>query len=207
MTKYAKSVYGNISNRLLLGSKNGSESSCGILKCISFIFLLPISIFAFHRCVIEDFYFKRPDLTSITGCIRKSILNILQKSGFTDYKGNKLEDITDIEKQDYFKYVYHYVLENTDYHRPKVHNYISLFGFYRNFCLVLIASFWVAGLYIILHGIHLELTIEIVSFVILANLVFIGYFKFYRRYILEVFMAAVFSESHEKVCKCSCNKT
>ncbi|EHM9810639.1 hypothetical protein KF464_004029, partial [Salmonella enterica subsp. enterica serovar Derby] len=45
---------------------------------------------------------------------------------------------------DLFRLAYHYVYEFSKQHQTKIQNYVALYGFCRNICLVFIISFWIS---------------------------------------------------------------
>ncbi|HFI8318117.1 TPA: hypothetical protein ACGSDJ_004526, partial [Escherichia coli] len=45
---------------------------------------------------------------------------------------------------DLFRLAYHYVYEFSKQHQTKIQNYVALYGFCRNICLIFIISFWVS---------------------------------------------------------------
>ncbi|ENM3183038.1 hypothetical protein AB7B43_003562, partial [Salmonella enterica subsp. enterica serovar Johannesburg] len=47
---------------------------------------------------------------------------------------------------DLFRLAYHYVYEFSNQHQSKIQNYVALYGFCRNICLVFIITFWISFL-------------------------------------------------------------
>lgn len=94
---------------------------------------------------------------------------------------------------DLFRLAYHYSYEHSSNHQPKIQNYVALYGFCRNVCLVFLLFFWVAFVTLITN----VLTDERFGFNIISSLTMLlmtyvfycGFVKFYRRFTLEVFMA------------------
>lgn len=91
-------------------------------------------------------------------------------------------------KGDLFRFIYHYALENSENHIPKMANYVALFGFSRNICFVFVLLFWAS-----LFQTQIESWNYWYSFslAIASSVFFYGFEKFYRRYTLEALMACV----------------
>lgn len=94
---------------------------------------------------------------------------------------------------DLFRLAYHYVYEYSNQHQTKIQNYVALYGFCRNICLVFIISFWISVATFIYHLSQFEnLSYSLVSIIVslfFAYVFYVGFVKFYRRYTLEVLMA------------------
>lgn len=102
-----------------------------------------------------------------------------------------LNAVSDIESsdQDWYRFAYHYALENAPGHAPKMQNYVALYGFGRNITLLGVIFFWLllfGSSDFPLNHIYWGIADGFVSFV-----AFIGFNKFYRRFSLEGFMAFV----------------
>jgi len=94
---------------------------------------------------------------------------------------------------DLFRLAYHYSYEYSSNHQPKIQNYVALYGFCRNVCLVFLIFLWVS-----LSTLFINLwSGNIAGFTVISTLVMLlmtyvfycGFVKFYRRFTLEVFMA------------------
>ncbi|EAU0276713.1 hypothetical protein AYL61_11430 [Salmonella enterica] len=94
---------------------------------------------------------------------------------------------------DLFRLAYHYVYEFSNQHQSKIQNYVALYGFCRNICLVFIFTFWISFLTFIFrlvegNSISYSLISVLLSF-FFVYVFYVGFVKFYRRYTLEVLMA------------------
>nr|WP_263436738.1 hypothetical protein [Klebsiella oxytoca] len=94
---------------------------------------------------------------------------------------------------DLFRLAYHYVYEFSNQHQSKIQNYVALYGFCRNICLVFTITFWISLLTFIFRlvegsGISYSLISVLISF-FFVYVFYVGFVKFYRRYTLEVLMA------------------
>ena len=100
------------------------------------------------------------------------------------------EDYGDPSKQDFFRFLAHYALENCPNHLIKFRNYIALYGFSRTISFVFVTLFWASISYnIYISNWNTLLFMLILIFLILSYIMFISFVKFYRRFTLEVFMA------------------
>jgi hypothetical protein len=107
-----------------------------------------------------------------------------------DGTGIEPTDVGKSSEHDFFRYVYHFAVENAPNHLSKMQNYVALYGFLRTISFVAVVNFWVmvgiriagrvslwtAGWYCLLTG-------------GVAFLAFLAFSKFYRRFTLEALMA------------------
>ncbi|MXG71443.1 hypothetical protein GRW77_08935 [Escherichia coli] len=94
---------------------------------------------------------------------------------------------------DLFRLAYHYSYEHSSNHQPKIQNYVALYGFCRNVCLVFLVFFWIALSTLIINSMagntsHFNVTATLVM-LLMTYIFYCGFVKFYRRFSLEVFMA------------------
>jgi hypothetical protein len=93
-------------------------------------------------------------------------------------------------EHDFFRYVYHYAVENAPSHLPKMQNYVALYGFLRTLTLLAIVFFWgtvwhtTRGVFSVTEAIVLLPSTLVVTYVL-----YMGFIKFYRRFSLEALMA------------------
>ncbi|AUJ81079.1 hypothetical protein CWI88_08500 [Enterobacter cancerogenus] len=94
---------------------------------------------------------------------------------------------------DLFRLAYHYSYEHSSNHQPKIQNYVALYGFCRNVCLVFLLFFWVAFVTLITNFLTDERFgfnfISSLTMLLMTYVFYCGFVKFYRRFTLEVFMA------------------
>lgn len=156
-----------------------------IIRTVVFIVLAPVSILDFFIGKLGGFrelYAKPLDVLLVEIITGKYILLLAKNSGLKNPpKGASAENT------DFFRFIYHYVLEHSPRHVAKMNNYIALYGFLRNLCLISVVSFWI----MIWHrasasGVNIY---EIVFFGIFAFILYMAFVKFYRRFTLEALMA------------------
>jgi hypothetical protein len=91
---------------------------------------------------------------------------------------------------DFFRYAYHYAVENAENHLPKMQNYVALYGFLRTLTFIALILFWIVVWHVITAEVSCLVGIVAVSLAaITAFLLFMGFVKFYRRFSLEALMA------------------
>lgn len=94
------------------------------------------------------------------------------------------------EQLDFFRYAYHYAIENAPNHVPKMQNYVALYGFLRTLTLISLVLFWIVVWHVSASGMScLAVMLSISSASLLTYLLFMGFVKFYRRFSLEALMA------------------
>lgn len=166
----------------------GNKIQAGnVLRFFVGIFLLPISIL--DLILTKIFKLK----SKIKNPLDNLLQNIIHgKFSFLIVDYGQIDRPNDFGRplnSDYFRMVYHYVLENCPAHVPKMQNYVALFGFNRAVCLIFIVAFWLAfGTLIFDDSPEVALQIMFLSWV-LSGVFFLGFCKFYRRYNLEALMA------------------
>lgn len=116
----------------------------------------------------------------------KKCTKILESEIGVDISKMKLEKGID---GDYLRLLYHFVFENSERHSGKLQNYVALYGLTRNVSFVFVLVFWGAASSMFKGDIPFNP--QLLFFLSLLSYVFyIGFVKFYRRYSLEVIMAA-----------------
>lgn len=90
---------------------------------------------------------------------------------------------------DFFRIAYHFSVEHSLAHLPKMQNYVALFGFYRSFTLISIFSFWYLAVSFVMVGVRPSLLLMTFVSMLASYLFFVGFLKFYRRFCLEALMA------------------
>lgn len=107
--------------------------------------------------------------------------------------------------EDIFRTVYHHAIEHTVAHRPRMQNYLALYGFCRAVSLVWVMWFWMILSYLLwcfASGGPCKLgvisgVIVMLSTGVAAYLMFCAFMKFYRRFAVEAFLAAVVSTKEQ----------
>ena len=161
-----------------------------ILRTLVWISLLPIAVLDWllgNLCGFRDLYAKRLDDFLIAAIKKKIRVLMTRHAGIR----GKLSDYGTPSEFDFFRYAYHYALENAPSHVPKMQNYVALYGFLRTLTLISIVFFWWGIVW------HIFIGTFSVSFALwsitLSSLVsfflYMGFVKFYRRFSLEALMA------------------
>lgn len=91
---------------------------------------------------------------------------------------------------DFFRYAYHYAVENAPNHYPKMQNYVALYGLLRTLSLISLLLFWI----VFVHAFTRTLTawgivFWVTAVSLLTYVLFMAFQKFYRRFSLEALMA------------------
>jgi hypothetical protein len=106
---------------------------------------------------------------------------------------------------DYFRSVYHYVIENYPAHIASIKNYVALYGFLRTITFIMTMLFWLGVVkmgFVIYRLMNCQTPIESIDWMkfnfitvfiaitwIASYVFFMAFAKFHRRYSLEVLMA------------------
>lgn len=155
---------------------------------------LIIKIILWPIWVFDKITFNKLYSRELTKELAKPLWSMLTKS----YQNIFAVDLTQLTNKyalqgDLFRLAYHYSYEYSSNHQPKIQNYVALYGFCRNVCLVFLIFLWVS-----LSTLFINLWSDnIAGFTVLSTLVMLlmtyvfycGFVKFYRRFTLEVFMA------------------
>lgn len=158
------------------------------IRALVFVLLLPISVLDWllgKKIGMYELYAKSLDPLLIA-VLRKRIESLIDDHA----------NIANREKYgkagavDFFRYVYHYAVENAPNHFPKMQNYVALYGFLRTLTLISIIMFWALLWHITTDNFFFcKGWWLIISFAGLAFLLFMAFVKFYRRFSLEALMA------------------
>lgn len=180
-------------SKYLLGDdiENYSESFKGsrfkkIRGILFILLLLPIwvlDIILGDYAKMKFLYVKELD-SLLQNIIRKKIEHLINNHGQPD---QALEP--DSSNQDYFRYVYHYTLENTKNHSQKFQNYVTLYGLLRNLTLISLIFFWLSTISFLYDTTNTNILYFTIFIGLITFTFFVGYSKFMRRYAVEVLMA------------------
>ncbi len=159
-----------------------------VIRILVFVVLAPISFLDFILGKIvgmRELYAKKLDPLLIE-VLRNRIEALIEKHAGVRNK-EKYGPARDI---DFFRYAYHYALENAPSHITKMQNYVALYGFLRTLTLIVLITFWVIAWHV-LNGSFATPTAFWTMFIVgvVAYLFFMGFVKFYRRFSLEALMA------------------
>ena len=116
---------------------------------------------------------------------------------------DKLLNIRTGLHDDLFRLAYHYVYEFSNQQQTKIQNYVALYGFCRNICLVFVITFWISFLTLIYRAIEggavSYISISTLLSFFFVYVFYVGFVKFYRRYTLEVLMAFAVLQSKDAI--------
>lgn len=179
-------------------SRYFSEHTLGsiVWRILVMLILLPVTlvmfIFGIKFSLIK--FIVRP----LDGYVRNSILRKLNK--LSDTLSLQQPDVN--SKADYHRIVMHYVYLNIEACHRKVDNYVAMYGFLRAMALITCFLFdyllidQLKYSYLIVRElgmkncvINWECISILVVILIVANLLYMGFVKFYRRFTLENYMA------------------
>lgn len=165
-----------------------------LLRVALGVVMLPIALFdlVLGRWLgCARFYTRGLDKLLSQVIIGKAYKRLVSIAGFSP----KEEKHGGPDEAEFFLLLQHYVLENCENHRPKMDNYVALYGFLRTIAFIFLVLTWVVTYHVYVignapllpHGTPL-------LFAFMSFLFFMAYMKFWRRYSLEVLMAVAVSE-------------
>lgn len=157
-----------------------------VVKFIVCLYLLPIVIF--DTVLRKILKLEKNIAKPVDGVLSKIIIKNILKLVYSRNNIKKGNYDNNIEKIDSFRLVYHYVLENSINHIPKMNNYVALYGFTRTVAFAINLLFWISLFILFANYSHVILLITILS-MILSFVMYLDFNKFYRKYSLEVLMA------------------
>ena len=159
-----------------------------VIRSLVFILLIPISIFDFFigkLCGMRALYAKRLDSLLVNIIVGKIDPLLKDHAGLVS-----LEDHGDAKETNFFLYAYHYCVENSPNHLPKMQNYVALYGFLRTITFLSVIGFWVFCWQLTSHSFSQTQSAFIALSIALACYsFFVGFVKFYGRFSLEALMA------------------
>lgn len=163
------------------------EKAQAVTRILIGMFMLPVSILdiAFSKAKLV-----KSDITNqidplLTRIIRRKISCLIVDVG----QVNRPNDYAGPKNSDFFRLVYHYVLENAPAHCPKMQNYVALFGFSRSLCFIFISLFWISLITLLVDVFQENAWLLLGKAWLFSLIFFLGFAKFYRRYSLEALMA------------------
>lgn len=197
--RYANWRYSFPSKYLLNIHHKGYWNSSNNWKDVGWRVLL---IFLLFPCVLLDFIlghllgFKKFYQQSLDVLLQDLILlktnKLLTKLGISELASY---DEGKASEYDFHRILNHYAYENSKQHQSKMSNYVSLYGFLRNLCLIfnLLTVYSLIRIYL-----FFEFSFENITLLIILSgltyISFMAFMKFYRRYTLEGFMVIAISE-------------
>jgi len=158
------------------------------LRFLVLIILLPITfwdIILGKFLNFQDLYINPVDdflRSSLSGKIIKLIEN---NSGSINISEHDF-----LKKYDFFRYVYHYTIENAGAHVPRMKNYLASYGFLRTASFLSIILFWCIFIFHIwpngFKGLHVA---YLIIYSLIPYILYMGFVKFFKRFCLEAMMA------------------
>jgi len=159
-----------------------------VMRIGVFVILAPISIFDWllgAKAGMRDLYAKPLDSLLIE-VLRRRIECLIDKHAQVADRVSHGQ----AEQLDFFRYAYHYAIENAPNHVPKMQNYVALYGFLRTLTLISLVLFWIVVWHVMATDTSFLAAItSILSASLLTYLLFMGFVKFFRRFSLEALMA------------------
>ncbi|WP_405229008.1 hypothetical protein [Lentisalinibacter sediminis] len=168
----------------------GKDKGRGLRFLSRFVFgliLAPIALFdaVFLRLFSGKSMIGRPLDPLLTRIIMRNVGTLLrEKSGVRN-----LDDYGTPVATDYFRFAYHFAVENCPRHLAKMQNYVALYGFLRTLTLIAALFWWLVVVHLALTGLSLELAATAAVLTALVLVFYLAFVKFYRRFNLEVYMA------------------
>lgn len=153
-----------------------------IVRFAMFLVLLPISM---PELILGKWLSLR---TSYAKRLEENLSTLINKrlSALINNTGNYSSSTND----GFFRYFYHYAVENSKAHLPKMQNYVALFGFLRTLTLLSVALFWVVFYKAFcIYGFNTHILTLLILLSVVSFIFYLSFVKFYRRFSLEVFMA------------------
>lgn len=155
-----------------------------VIRTLVFLLILPISamdLLLGRVLGMRDLYAKPLD-NLLIAVIRRKVETLLTETGGITHPTEHGQ----ARDHDFFRFAYHYAVENAPNHLPKMQNYVALFGFLRNVSLILVVTFWPLA-----YAVAIGLTSwpALATLVVASYLFFMAFVKFYRRFCLEALMA------------------
>lgn len=158
--------------------------------------LTPISILDWifgKRLGMYELYAKPLDPLLVT-VLKNRIESLMVDHAEVEYK----DEFGPIGELDFFRYAYHFAVENAPNHLSKMQNYVALYGLLRTLALISLSAFWMLSAHILLLE-YLRTTPVfwlLASMALLTYLIFMAFVKFYRRFSLEALMAMAVTYQH-----------
>ena len=158
------------------------------IRILVFVVLAPISILdlLFGKAIgMRELYAKKLDSLLIE-VLRKGIEALIYCHAGMESK-QKYGPARDL---DFFRYAYHFAVENAPGHATKMQNYVALYGFLRTLTLIVLIAFWVIAWHVFSGSFGVVTAVwTVIGISIVAYLMFMSFVKFYRRFSLEALMA------------------
>lgn len=160
-----------------------------IIKSLVKLFLFPIAILNFLCAVLglSGRYYAKPLDDFLIDALEYKIKLLINEHACVNNPN------MNSNSSDYFRYVYHYAVENATNHLAKMQNYVTLYGFLRTITFISVIVFWFIVWYVFFSRSEINLTlivcINLAAVFFVTFFLFLAFVKFYRRFTLEALMA------------------
>lgn len=174
----------------------GDKTRC-VIRLLVGILLFPIFVLDWllgKKCGLRNLYAKPLD-SLLIDVLRNKIEDLI-----ACHAGIRVEKTRhgEANQLDFFRYAYHYAVENAPNHLPKMQNYVALYGFLRTLTLIAVVIFWELFSHMLIGNLPLGTSLSwIFLAAILSYVLFMAFVKFYRRFSLEALMAMAVSYTKE----------
>ncbi|WP_266203792.1 hypothetical protein [Pontibacter kalidii] len=174
-------------------ARNWTDYGWRIVLVIILAPCVTLDYFLGPKLAFSRFYQQSMDpfLQDITKSKIRKLINHISPEHSTDLDDEKLS------QYDFHRIVTHYSYETSRNHQSRMSNYVALFGFLRNTCLIFNVLTIYSMAYMLLNG--TDNLIFPVMFTLATYLSFMAFMKFYRRYSLEGFMVLLISNIERTV--------
>jgi hypothetical protein len=174
----------------LLKLSDRVENRNFILFWFLIILLLPIGFYWLIQKCFEHYLIAKPLKSNrLISAIKRKLLKLQRSIGYRSVHNPALDE------EDFFRPIYHFVLEFSPNHLPKMQNYVALYGLLRSLSFGSCGLMW-AGLIMFWFG---SIGVWFAGASFSAAIVFYyGFAKFYRRFSLEVLMALLVCDLRAK---------
>lgn len=191
--------YGYLKN----SGKDGRAEDLGCMpkaiRGLVWLFMLPVAVL---DKVLGDWLNARNVYVKVLDDGLSQIIRAKSEALITD--NSDLPGLPD----DFFRFVTHYALVNSEHHITSLKNYVALYGFTRTMTFLCILAFW-GSLFVLLFSASESNVMKIIlaTSIPFSYIYYMAFNKFNRRFTLEAFMAlAVNYEMKSKINPSKLNK-
>lgn len=174
----------------LLKLSDRAENVHCILFWLLIILLPPIGFYWLIQKCFENYLIAKPlKSDQLISAIERKLSKLQRNLGYPSLRNTALDE------EDFFRPIYHFVVEFSPNHLPKMQNYVALYGLLRSLSFGSCGLMW-AGLVMYWFG-STGIWFAGVAFS-LSIIFYYGFAKFYRRFSLEVLMALLVNDLRTK---------
>lgn len=168
-------------------TNTNKSCSTNLIRLFVAFILFPISLIDFFVISIfgKSFYAKNVG-GNLELIFNKKVIDLIKNVGNIQSPTHN----SSANEENYFLLAYHYAVENSDNHLPKLQNYVALFGFSRTLTFLFLSLFWFIFIYAIsFNQLNQHTYLLMTSLSITTYIFYLNFIKFYRRFSLEALMA------------------